>query len=631
MPIESLGVSGGLDPRLLRLYNDELAYLRDDARAFGEEHEAVAARLGLKTPTDPDPYVERLLEGVAYLGARVQLKLQDQYPEFTQHLLHAVQPHYLAPMPSICVAGFEPKDGDPILIKGHLVPRGTPLVATVGDANSSPVQFRTGHDVTLWPLKITQAEYLASRAAVAAFASAADVRAEAGLRLRFEATPGVDLPQVLPATLPIYLAGSEAVPGELYRQIAGETLAVIARSADAAGAGGWARLPLPGQVGFADEEALLPAEERSFRGYRLLAEYFACPERFLFVNLKELARAFRASPKACDVVLLFARSASVLHQAVQPANFRLHATPAINLFEKQLGRVQVSRFEHEHHVVPDRTRPLDFEIFRLLDVQAYQHGQVDPRTVAPLYAFGALLYDWSEVLFYTTQLRPRRLSTREQRLRKRTDYVGTETWLSLSAPGDASRLDQVDELAVRALVTNRELPELLNFRGDQHFSVSGVPVRAVTVLRAPTRPRPPLGLGDAAWRVIAHLTPNYATLAPEEGEDPRVLRDHLALYGRQDDPSLRRQVDGVLGVGSSKVARRVAGLGRMAIARGHRIKLRLDDGAFDRGRMFLFGAVVERFLAEFASINSFTETHVSSAAEGEFARWPPRMGRRHSI
>ena len=64
-----------MDPRLLSFYNDELAYLREGAREFGEEHETVAPRLGLKTPTDPDPYVERLLEGVAFLGARVQLKI----------------------------------------------------------------------------------------------------------------------------------------------------------------------------------------------------------------------------------------------------------------------------------------------------------------------------------------------------------------------------------------------------------------------------------------------------------------------------------------------------------------------------------------------------------------------------
>src|ERR1051325_2747058 len=125
-----------MDPRLLRFYNDELGYLRESAREFGEEHETVAARLGLKTPTDPDPYVERLLEGVAFLGARVQLKLADQYPEFTQHLLHAIQPHYLAPMPSICFAGFEPKEGDQVLIKGHKVPRGTALTATATDQDN---------------------------------------------------------------------------------------------------------------------------------------------------------------------------------------------------------------------------------------------------------------------------------------------------------------------------------------------------------------------------------------------------------------------------------------------------------------------------------------------------------------
>ncbi len=623
--------STGIDPRLLRFYNDELAYLREDARAFGEEHEAVAGRLGLKTPTDPDPYVERLLEGVAYLGARVQLKIADQYPEFTQHLLHAIQPHYLAPTPSMCIAGFEPKDGDPILVKGHPVPRGTPLTAIASDQGGATVEFRTAHDVTLWPLRITQAEYLPSRAAVAPFAAAADVRAEAGLRLRFEATGGADLPQVLPETLPLYLAGSEAVPGELYRQIIGETAAVIARSADAAGQTGWIKLPQPGQVGFADDEALLPAELRSFRGYRLLTEYFACPERFQFVDLRGLERCFRVSPKACDVVLLFTRSASALHNALDPSNFRLFATPAINLFEKQLGRVRVSRFEHEHHVVPDRARPLDFEVFRILDVQAYAANNVEARTVAPLYAPGALLYDWNEALFYTTQLRPRRLSTREQRLRRRGEYTGTETWVALTAPGTPARLDDVDELAVRALVTNRELPELLTFRGAHHFTVSGVPARAVTVLRAPTKPQTPMGMGDAAWRVIGHLTPNYTTLAPETSSDPQVLRDHLALYGRPDDAASRRQVDGVTAIRSERIARRVPGMDRMSIARGHRIRVTLNDAAFDKGRMFLFSAVLERFLAEFASVNSFTEMLVSSGNEGEFQRWPLRIGRRPTI
>ena len=620
-----------MDPRLLQFYNDELAYLRETAREFGEEHETVAARLGLKTPTDPDPYVERLLEGVAFLGARVQLKLADQYPEFTQHLLSAIQPHYLAPTPSICIAGFEPTEADPLLTEGYVVPRETALTAFAAEHNNAPVTFRTGQAVTLWPVRISQVEYLGSRTAVATYAAAANVRADAGLRIRFEAVGGVPLSSIPVDELPVYLDGSESVPGELYRQIIGETLAVVQRPADSASARPEA-MPIPVQMGFEDEEALLPTEQRSFRGYRLLTEFFACQERFLFAKLRGLRAAFeRAGNGPCDVVLLFSRSSDVLAGALSPSNFRLYATPAINLFEKQLGRVHFNTVDHEFHVVPDRTRPLDFEVYRLLDVQAHIGDGVEPRPVAPLYALGALLYDWRDAMFFVPRLAMRRLSAKARRLKKRDDYIGTETWLSLTAPGNPERLADVKELAIKALVTNRELASALTFRGTEHFTAPPGPVRTVSILRSPTKPRPPLGLGDGAWRVIAHLTPNYATLAPEDRNDPAMLRDHLALYGHRDDPATRRQIDGIIGVRSRPIVRRIPGGGQMAVARGSRIALTLDDGSFENARLFLFSSVVERFLAEFASINSFTETIVDTPGEGVIARWPARIGRKHTI
>jgi type VI secretion system protein ImpG len=180
-------------------------------------------------------------------------------------------------------------------------------------------------------------------------------------------------------------------------------------------------------------------------------------------------------------------------------------------------------------------------------------------------------------------------------------------------------------------VTNRELAAELTFRGSDHFSPPGGPVRGVSVLRSPSKPRPPLGLNDGAWRVIGHLTPNYATLAPEQGNDPSMLRNHLALYGRPEDSAMRRQVDGIVGVGSTPVVRRIPGRGQMAIARGSRVRLTLDDSSYDNARLFLFAAVIERFLAEFATINSFTETIVETTAEGVVAKWPARIGRKHTI
>ena len=617
-----------MDPRLLRAYNDELTYLRESAREFGQEHEVVAGHLGLKTPNDPDPYVERLLEGVAFLAARVNLKISDQFPEFTQHLLQAIQPNYLAPTPSMCVIQLKPEDGDEALAAGVAVDRLTQLTGQA-PGHDTPITFRTGQAVKLYPLMISEAAYLPSRASVAAWAAAAGVRAEAGLRIRFASTAG-PLCNISPEHLPIWLGGVEAVPGELYRQLLGDVVAVVA-SSDGKTPVYTPELSKPEAWGFGDDCALLPHEGRSFRGYRILAEYFACPERFLFADLPGLGRAFSKSEAWCDVVVLFGRCAAPLFDAVNAETLRLFCTPAINLFEMSLGRTSVNSFAHEYQIMADRTRPIDFEIFRLLDVTV--HGRTTgARPAAPLYAFGSLLYDVQDAIFYVTRLKPRRLSTREQRLRRRTDYIGTETYLSLSSPGSPTRVDDIFEIGLRALVTNRELPELMRFsRRGFDLEIAGAPVKGVEMVRAPTRPRPPLGLGDAAWRVISHLTPNYASLIDEPDGAPNLLRDHLALYGRPDDPVMRRQIDGIQKVTSRSVTRRVSNVDRLAFGRGREATLWLDDGSYENGRLYLFAAVVDRFLAEFASVNSFVETVFKSPDQGEIARWPARTGRRPTI
>ena len=617
-----------MDPRLLRAYNEELAFLRESAREFGEEHEVVAGYLGLKTPNDPDPYVERLLEGVAFMAARVNLKLADQFPEFTQHLLQAIQPNYLSPTPSICIVQFNPNEGDEAMAKGVVVERGSTLTGAVPE-HDTPVTFRTGHAVELLPLAISEAAYLPSRAAVSSYATSANVRADAGLRIRITSTAG-PLNAIKPDHLPIHLTGPELIPGELYRLLLADAVAVIAVS-DGAKPVHITGLPKPETYGFSEDCALLPHEQRSFRGYRILTEYFACPERFMFADFRGLERAFQRCQTYCDIIVLFKRSAPALIDAVTPGNVRLFCTPAINLFEMQLGRTPVTPYEHEHLVMADRTRPLDYEVFRLLEVTAYGRT-MGAKPTAPLYSFGALLYDWQDAIFYVTRLKARRLSTREQRLRRRTDYVGTETFVSLTAPASPDRLDDIYELGLRALITNRELPELMRFSGrGSDLDFAHPAVETVRVVRAPTRPRPPLGLHDSAWRLISHLTPNYTSLIGDPGGSPDMLKNHLALYGRPDDPIMRHQIDGLLSVTSQGVTRRVSDVHRLAFGRGQQARIRLDDASYENGRMFLFTAVLDRFLAEFASVNSFIETVFDSQDQGEIARWPARTGERPTI
>src|SRR5574337_1143228 len=121
-----------MDPRLLRYYNRELQHVREMGGEFAREYPKIAGRLGLEGFECADPYVERLLEGFAFLAARVQLKLDAQYPVFTQHLLEMIYPHYLAPVPSMAVVQMQPDLKESGLLAGHTVARHTALRSLIG-------------------------------------------------------------------------------------------------------------------------------------------------------------------------------------------------------------------------------------------------------------------------------------------------------------------------------------------------------------------------------------------------------------------------------------------------------------------------------------------------------------------
>src|SRR6187397_477557 len=148
-----------MDPRLLQYYNLELQHLREMGAEFAEQFPKIAARLGMSGLEVADPYVERLLEGVGFLAARVQLKLDAEFPRFTQSLLEIIYPHYLAPTPSMLVAQLKPDPNDPNLAGGPTVPRDSTLSGVPLADDATACEFRTAHSVRLWPIELVSANY----------------------------------------------------------------------------------------------------------------------------------------------------------------------------------------------------------------------------------------------------------------------------------------------------------------------------------------------------------------------------------------------------------------------------------------------------------------------------------------
>ena len=625
-----------MDPRLLHYYNRELRHLREIGGEFAAEYPKIAGRLGLESFECADPYVERLLEGFAFLAARVQLKVDAEFPAFTQHLLEVVYPHYLSPTPSMAVVQMQPDPNEGTLVDGFVVPRGTSLRSQIGKGEQTACEYRTAHEVTLWPIQVVEGEYLTGPAAIANLGAPSIPGAKAAIRLRLRATAGLTLNQIGIDELALFLHGSGALPVHIYEQLRAHALGVVAISTQRPA--NWnaviSHSPLPG-IGFDDSQALLPYGPRSFQGYRLLHEYFAFPERFQFVNLKGLRVAFgRCGESEVDLLVSLDRVCPQLVNALDASHFALFCTPAINLFPKRTDRIHLTSQVPEYHVLADRTRPMDYEIYAIEEVTGYGENQEREQTFQPFYGSKAGYHNAVDEAYYALHRRKRVLSSRQRREGLRTSYVGHEVYVSLVDAAVAPYSCTLKQLGLKALCTNRDLPLLMPVGvGDTDFTLqTGAPVQSIRCLVGPTKPRPSPADGESAWRLINHLSLNYLMLVDQPGrEGGTALRDLLTLYADFIDPSLHKQISGLLAVSSRNVVRRIDAVGPIVFGRGLEITVKLEESAFEGSGVFPFGAVLDHFFARYASINTFTETVIQTSDRGEVMRWPIRIGQRHTL
>ncbi|MBP7148215.1 MAG: type VI secretion system baseplate subunit TssF [Acidobacteria bacterium] len=626
-----------MDPRLLEYYNRELQYIREMAAEFAQEHPKIAGRLDLRGLECADPYVERLLEGFAFLAARVQLKLDGEFPRVTQHLLEVLCPQYLAPTPSMALVQLQPSASEGGLADGYVVARDAVLRSRRGRGGEAPCEYRTAHDVTLWPIELagaSHAPYAPDLAGAGALAGLPDVRA--ALRLRLRATAGLHFDKIAADSLVFHLRGSGDVPARLYEAIVGNGVGLLVRGS--AKAGPWAVTrdrSFIRRVGYDDGQALLPSSRRAFHGYRLLHEYFAFPERFLFVELAGLREAFRRCEQPeLDLVVLLGRNDGVLNNLVDAGNFALYCTPAANVFPMQADTIHLSDRQHEYHVVPDRTRPLDFEVYDLLELVGSGSGDRTDQEFLPFYTSRERALPAEAAAFYTTRRVPRALSGQQKSRGPRSSYVGSEVFVSLVDADDAPLRTDLRQLALRVRCTNRDLPIHLSLsQGGSDFTLqAGAPVDAVVCLAGPSSPSPSFAEGELTWRLIGHLSLNYLTLADsEDGRGAEALRELLSLYAPVASATILKQIEGVRSVQARPVVRRIRGGGPAAFGRGTEVAVAFDEAAFTGSGVFLLGAVLDEFFARYTSINSFTETVISSTTRGELIRWPARSGRRHLL
>jgi len=652
-----------MQQEFLDLYERELNALYDRAADFAAEFPGLADRLGGLTRDRLDPGLAGLLEGAAFLAARVRMKVEAEFPVFTTALLEQLLPGYLAPVPATALLQAQPDFTATDLAEGRRFAAGSYLDATYREREQRvSCRFRLAAPLELWPLEIDMASYFAAPAPLQALGLEVAPTTAAGLRMRVVRRTGPGIPDAdgdLPTgkgappqvaalaaagldRLPVHLHGPMAEMDDLYEQIFSRCTRITLRWLDAQGDPCFAPTPpdMLGQIGFDPEERLFPEEERLFAGFALLRDHYILPQKFLGFRLSGLGQVLRrVEAPAFDLLFEFDEAVPALVPVVTARTLRLHAVPAINLFSERSARIRVGETRREHLVTPLASPHENYEIHSVQAVRALYGGKRKPEPVWPLYGQPADASRPTEALHYSLVRRPRRLNTAELRRGVQGDYIGTETLISLHEPAAIDDPERVQGLQADLLCTNRHLPALLpigettaDFRLVEDTSVGFV------CIAGPTPPREALTdqdrhsargatRGARLWQLINCLSFNLTGLRDRHPDDPAAgLRDVLSLFADISDSITERQVQGLVGAQTRPMVRSVRGPDGFAPARGIEVTLTFDERAYEGTGFALLGAVLDRFLADYVQINSFTETVIAGRKRGAVMRWPPRSG-----
>jgi len=602
-------------------YESELTFLRQIGAEFADKYPKIASRLVLEPDRCEDPHAERMLEAFALLAARVHLRIDDDFPQITEALLNILYPHYLRPLPSMTIAQFhsDPESGK--LTSPLKIPKGTVLYSRPVDG--VPCKFRTSYDCTLWPLKVSQAQWMTpDRVRPALRSSEAAV-----LRIELECFPDVSFEKLDLETLGFYLNGESAVVHALYELLCRNCVRILVRDplkAKAPVREISARNLEP--MGFGEDEDVLPYPRRSFMGYRLLQEYFAFPEKYFFMSLKGLSELQRAglTTKAELLFLISPFEQDGRHQrlevAVNEKTLRLGCAPVINLFAQAAEPILVDQTRYQYPIVPDARRRQTMEIYSVDEVVSTDAETHETVTYHPLYSEKHAVQGTSPAYWYISRA-----------FSNRKGDEGTDVFLSLVDMSARPMQLDYDTVTVRCTCTNRDLVARLPFGSEAgDFEMTGAAaIKRIVALHKPTRTlRPPLD-GKTLWALISHLSLNYLSIVNDGKE---ALQKILELYDFSDSPEIKKQISGIASVSSRRHFTRVISEHGVGFARGTRVEIEFDEEEFSGSGAYLFASVLEKFLGLYTSMNSFTQLVARSRQRKEaLEEWMPRAGQQMLI
>ena len=602
---------------LLTYYEKELAYIRQMGAEFTKEHPKIAGRLGINSDTIEDPHVSRLIESIAYLNARIQHKLNDDFPELSDALLSVLFPHYQRPIPSMSIVQFIPDQEQ--LEARYTIPQNTLL--DTESFQGEICRFATAYPVDLQPIHINEAKLIGRP-----FTTPGSIKIkDAGAVLKLSLSTfndEISFADLELDRLRFYLRGQPQHINPLYRLLLKECQRIVIALSETDTAPQYLGKEHIQAVGFAADEGLLPYPAASFMGYRLLTEYFVFPEKFMFIDFAELVDHIPENVGSHLDIYCYLSSTDVeLEHNISADTFVLGCAPTVNLFQHRTDPIKLDHTQIEYPVVADMRRPLGYEVYSI-DSVIGTTSDGDKTEYHPLYGLTHDDQDTAKKAFWFAVRRHAKLDILNR-------DEGTDVFLSLVDLEFNPNLPEDQTLTIEAMCSNRDIPAKVPYdleRPKLQCVNAAPPCEKIRFLIQPTvAVRPPLG-NHARWRIISHLSLNHLSLTGR-GDATQALKEILRLYDFTESSVTRGLIDSIQSVTSRPITAPLTIDDRATLCRGIEVEITLDDDLLTGSSNYLFASVLERFFGLYCSINSFTRVLIKlKNKEGYLKQCPPRAG-----
>jgi type VI secretion system protein ImpG len=573
-------------------YKQELDRLYHLGRDFSEDNPILASFLS-KSTNDPD--VERVLQGVAFLTAHIQQKLDDEFPEIIQSLMQAINPQYLRPIPATTMIRFQPRKN---LTEKLLIKKGTAIDSHSVD--NTICRFTTCYDIEAMPLEILRVDQKELK----------DEESRQDLiqvQIDFRLTSGL-LENWKQPQLTLYLSDDHTDASNLYFVLRHYLQSLEVFSDDRAN-----RVKLPPDSvrpnGFFDKEQLLPYPTNLFPAFWVLQEYFLFPQKFLYLDLDLSQWKTRGSGSEFSIAFICKTPPFPLPEATTKS-FSLFTVPAVNLFPHPSDPIQLDQQQAEIRLKPSGAEEQILEIYSVNSVSGFDRGSGTKRSFQCIGDFKA---SFGQAPTYQLVYRP---SIRENQ---------TDFYLTLAYPRNEVIKDN-EILTVQMTCSNGNCPDALK-AGEICVPTTNTPeLLTYGNLEHPTINHSPQLKEEILWDLLSGLLINANALA-ELGSLKALLKSCIRLDGRdkaREIANLKR----IESISDLTIVQEERLFGK-SIYRGQAIQLKVRAANFvSRGDMYLFGSVLDHFFASYASFNTYTALTIEDTTNWETLQWKPRLGLR---